>query len=69
MTLVQRRGCLLQKNQVFKAFIGLSSYRLDHKDHKNSLELNKPSDKPLEAPANIVWYTKKDLEQIIQVVF
>ncbi len=76
MTLVQRKGCFLQKNWASKAFAGLLSYSSDNEDHENPLELNEFPTKLLKifnlspkTPANIAQYTKKDLKQIIQIVF
>ncbi len=75
MTSVWGRGHSLWQNKAYKAFTGLSSYRSDNKDHKDPLRPNKSLARPFEAlnlPFNtlvdVARYTKKNLEQIIQMV-
>ncbi len=71
---VQGKSCFLWKTWAFEAPIGLSSYRSNHENYKDPLRLNKPLNKPLTRlpktfVIDVVCYTKKDLQLIIQIVF
>ncbi len=76
MTSIQGKGCFPQKNKASVVTTGFSSHKSDNKDYKNPLTSKKPPirpfealNPPLKASANIVQYTKKYLEWIIQTVF
>ncbi len=75
MTLVQGRVCP-QREYIFKALTGPLSHKSDYEiqDYKDSLESNKlpnepPTGHPKAPTIDIVCYTKKYLQQIIQLVF
>lgn len=70
MTLVWEKGHL-QKKQVFKALTGFLSPSSDHKNSLRQNKLSARSDKVLSPKVlvNITQYTKKNLEQVIQIVF
>ena len=80
MTSVQRKGHFAQKSRAFQAPSSPSSHKSDRSDYENPLGSNKP--KPSKTPTletptplsetlkfDITWYTQKDLDQIIKLVF
>lgn len=78
MISVYGRSHLVQKGRISKVFIGRSSYRSDHenhKDHKDPLKSNKPPTGsfqalPPKAPVvDVAQYTQKYLDQIINQSF
>ncbi len=67
MTWIQEKGRLPQINSALKALIDLSS---PGSNHKNLLRPNEFLTRPFvtlssEIPADLAWYTKKNLKQII----
>lgn len=84
MTLFWRRSCLSRRNRISEASTSSSSIKLDYKDYKDSLRVNKlpvgypkaliltpswPTQVFENINADVAWFTQKNLDQVIQAVF